>query len=324
MNIEFEKWLKEVGPEKVKLLLSDDKWKDLRTWLISFTTDDVMRWSCLDRLVPVQDFVQSEGNEYHPTTNFWMMRYESEIDGHITLHTKPYEREVGYLNSQVGYGFDNLCEWKNRDIEGAKDGITQELAWSFDLQIMNIIMHELAEEITNDNATSKRESIVQVDQAIQIMCNEIAHRTRRGAGNWIIMHPRMYATIYHMMDSTGDRSFFFDTGKMYSGIPIETPLRPYIGSRLDNFQIYASDKLVGEKEILVGYTGRKGKEILCDSGIAVSPYDLVIPRGVTVNPVTFETVVGFGYRYALYGDDQSSSYYRKMTLDIDLVHPAQL
>ena len=115
--------------------------------------------------------------------------------------------------------------------------------------------------------------------------NIIAARTRRGAGNWVVVSPMMLTVLQSATTSAFARStegtFEAPTNTKFVGT-LNSSVRVYV----DN---YASDST----SALVGYKG-SGE---MDAAAFYCPYIPLMSSGVVLDPSTFEPVVSFMTRY---------------------------
>ena len=135
---------------------------------------------------------------------------------------------------------------------------------------------------------------------INRVANEIARKTRRGAGNYIVVSPMIVSILQSASKSVFapavEGSFKGPNNTMLVGtlngsIKVYSYLFNQAGAGVDlsNATPAAVDDL-----ILVGYKGGNGET---DSGYFYAPYIPLMSSGVVVNPVTFQPVVSMMTRY---------------------------
>lgn len=157
---------------------------------------------------------------------------------------------------------------------------------------------------------------------INRVANEIARKTRRGAGNFVVVSPLVVSVLQSAAKSVFapaiEGSFKGPNNTMLVGtlngtIKVYSYLWNQAGSGLDlsNGTSQATDV------ILVGYKGGNGET---DSGYFYCPYIPLMSSGVIVNPVTFQPVVSLMTRYgkcvftqAQTSLGNSADYYGKIT-----------
>ena len=114
--------------------------------------------------------------------------------------------------------------------------------------------------------------------------NLIAARTRRGAGNWIVISPSILTVLQSATTSafarTTEGTFEAPTNTKFVGT-LNSSVRVYVNQ-------YASDD-----NVLVGYKG-PGE---MDAASFYCPYVPLMSSGVVLDPSTFEPVVSFMTRY---------------------------
>ena len=115
--------------------------------------------------------------------------------------------------------------------------------------------------------------------------NQIAQRTRRGAGNWAVVSPAALTVLQSATTSAFARStegtFEAPTNTKFVGT-LNSAMKVYVDS-------YASDT----QAVLVGYKGSSE----ADAAAFYCPYVPLMSSGVVLDPSTFEPVVSFMTRY---------------------------
>ena len=119
--------------------------------------------------------------------------------------------------------------------------------------------------------------------------NRIAARTRRGAGNYVVVSPEALTILQSASTSTfartTDGSFEAPTNTKFVGT-----LNGTVKVFVDN---YAADAADGGPKILVGYKGSSET----DAPAFYCPYVPLMSTGPVMDPNTFEPVVSFMTRY---------------------------
>ena len=122
--------------------------------------------------------------------------------------------------------------------------------------------------------------------AIQInkAANDIAARTRRGAGNWIVVSP----TILTVLQSATTSSFARTTEG-----PFEAPTNTkFVGTLNNTMRVYVN-QYATDDTILIGLKGSTET----DAPAFYCPYIPLMSSGTVLDPQTFEPVVSFMTRY---------------------------
>jgi hypothetical protein len=152
---------------------------------------------------------------------------------------------------------------------------------------------------------------------INAVCNEIARKTRRGPGNFIVVSPM----VVSILQSAAKSVFAPAVAGSFKG-PNNTML---VGTLNGTIKVYSYlwNQVSGmgaavSDQILVGYKGGNGET---DTGYFYCPYVPLMSSGVVINPVTFQPVVSMMTRYGKTAFTQSatslgnsSDYYGKISV----------
>jgi hypothetical protein len=138
---------------------------------------------------------------------------------------------------------------------------------------------------------------------INEVANEIARKTRRGAGNFIVVSPMIVSVLQSAAKSVFapavEGSFKGPNNTQLAGT-LNGQIKVYsylwnqaqsLGSNVDSSFIGQG---LGEDQILVGYKGGNGET---DCGYWYAPYIPLMSSGVIVHPVTFQPVMSLMTRY---------------------------
>jgi hypothetical protein len=163
---------------------------------------------------------------------------------------------------------------------------------------------------------------------INRVANEIARKTRRGAGNFVVVSPM----IVSILQSAAKSVFAPAVEGSFKG-PNNTQLVGTLNGTIKVYSYLWNQAGAGvdmgapapgnDDTILVGYKGGNGET---DAGYFYCPYIPLMSSGVVVNPVTFQPVVSLMTRYgksvftrAETSLGNSSDYYGKIAVnDLDL------
>ena len=119
--------------------------------------------------------------------------------------------------------------------------------------------------------------------------NRIAARTRRGAGNYIVVSPEALTVLQSATTST-----FARTTEGSFEAPTNTKLAGTLNGTIKVFvDNYAADAASGGPAVLVGYKGSSET----DAPAFYCPYIPLMSTGPVMDPATFEPVVSFMTRY---------------------------
>lgn len=120
---------------------------------------------------------------------------------------------------------------------------------------------------------------------INRQANLIASRTRRGAGNWVVVSP----TALTIMQSATTSAFARTTEGTFEA-PTNTK---FVGTLNNSMRVYVDQYANDSTPVLIGYKGPG--EI--DAAAYYCPYVPLTSSGVIIDPTTFEPVVSFMTRY---------------------------
>ena len=169
--------------------------------------------------------------------------------------------------------------------------LAQEITAEIDQEILYSLRALAATEYTFNQATVSGTATFVGDEhaALAVLinraANQIAQRTRRGAGNWTVVSPTVLTVLQSATTSafarTTEGSFEAPTNTKFVGT-LNGAMRVYVDS-------YADDTI----PVLVGYKGTSE----ADAAAFYCPYIPLMSSGVVLDPSTFEPVVGFMTRY---------------------------
>jgi hypothetical protein len=123
--------------------------------------------------------------------------------------------------------------------------------------------------------------------AIQIndVANRIAQRTRRGAGNWVVVSP----TALTILQSATTSAFARTTEGVFEA-PTNTK---FVGTLNSAVKVYVNSYADASTPVLIGYKGPNEM----DAASFYCPYIPLMSSGVVMDPSTMEPVVSFMTRY---------------------------
>jgi len=120
---------------------------------------------------------------------------------------------------------------------------------------------------------------------INRVANQIATRTRRGAGNYAVVSP----TALTVLQSASTSAFARTTEGTFEA-PTNTK---FVGTLNGAMRVYVDAYASDGTDVLVGYKGASE----ADAPAFYCPYIPLMSSGVVLDPSTFEPVVGFLTRY---------------------------
>lgn len=115
--------------------------------------------------------------------------------------------------------------------------------------------------------------------------NDIAARTRRGAGNWVVVSPSMLTVL-----QSATTSAFARTTEGTFEAPTNTK---FVGTLNNMMKVYVN-QYANNDDVLVGY---KGPTSEADAPAFYCPYIPLMSSGTVLDPNTMEPVVSFMTRY---------------------------
>lgn len=206
---------------------------------------------------------------------------------------------------QAGWTIEAMQDMKSQhgmDIENEMiKGVSAEIVQEIDAEIINDLIalagtvrgFNFADTATGYTPTFVGDRFANIGVRINEVANEIARKTRRGAGNYIVVSPM----IVSMLQSAAKSVFAPAVEGSFKG-PNNTML---VGTLNGAIKVYSylwnqANAATGSASdtILVGY---KGGNAETDSGYFYCPYIPLQSSGVITNPVTFQPVVSLMTRY---------------------------
>jgi hypothetical protein len=169
--------------------------------------------------------------------------------------------------------------------------LAQEITAEIDQEILYSLRSLAANDFTYNQATVSGTATFVGDEhaALAVLmnraANQIAQRTRRGAGNWAVVSPAALTVLQSATTSafarTTEGAFEAPTNTKFVGT-LNSAMKVYVDS-------YASDT----QAVLVGYKGSSE----ADAAAFYCPYIPLMSSGVVLDPSSFEPVVSFMTRY---------------------------
>jgi len=169
--------------------------------------------------------------------------------------------------------------------------LAQEITAEIDQEILYSLRSLAATDFTYNQATVSGTATFVGDEhaALAVLinraANQIAQRTRRGAGNWSVVSPAALTVLQSATTSafarTTEGAFEAPTNTKFVGT-LNSAMKVYVDS-------YASDT----QTVLVGYKGSSE----ADAAAFYCPYVPLMSSGVVLDPSSFEPVVSFMTRY---------------------------
>jgi len=169
--------------------------------------------------------------------------------------------------------------------------LAQEITAEIDQEILNSLRSLAGVTLTYDQGAVSGTATFVGDEhaALAVLINRganlIAARTRRGAGNWVVVSP----TALTILQSATTSAFARTTEGTFEA-PTNTK---FVGVLNNSVRVYVDQYAADDTPVLVGYKGPG--EI--DAAAYYCPYVPLTSSGVIIDPTTFEPVVSFMTRY---------------------------
>jgi len=171
--------------------------------------------------------------------------------------------------------------------------LAQEITAEIDQELLNSLRNLAGTSDTFDmtagpftgtpNYVGDRHAVLAI--MINRAANQIAQRTRRGAGNWIVVSP----TALTVLQSATTSAFARTTEGTFEA-PTNTK---FVGTLNNSVRVYVDSYASDITPVLVGYKGPNEM----DAAAFYCPYIPLMSSGVVLDPNTFEPTVSFMTRY---------------------------
>lgn len=238
--------------------------------------------------------------------------------------------EAGTRKLQAGWTVEAMQDFKSQHGMDLESELTQVISAEIVQEIDSEILSDLialagtvaAYDYTTVAASGYQpaylgDRFANLGVVINAVANEIARKTRRGPGNFIVVSPM----VVSILQSAAKSVFAPAVAGSFKG-PNNTML---VGTLNGTIKVYSYlwNQVSGlggavNDTILVGYKGGNGET---DTGYFYCPYIPLMSSGVVINPVTFQPVVSMMTRYGKTAFTQtqtslgnSADYYGKINL----------
>ena len=169
--------------------------------------------------------------------------------------------------------------------------LAQEIVVEIDQEIIGSLRSLAGAGTTLDFSSLSGQSVYVGDRhaalAIEVnrAANRIAARTRRGAGNYIVVSPEALTILQSASTST-----FARTTEGSFDAPTNTK---FVGTLNGTIKVFVDNYAADGTKVLVGYKGSSES----DAPAFYCPYIPLMSTGPVMDPTTFEPVVSFMTRY---------------------------
>ncbi len=250
----------------------------------------------LDEIMILREFVGFQPMQ-GPVGLIYKLRYkEKNEDGtkRLTLEVVSHAVEAMSRKLHARWTIEAVQDLKVQHEIDIEDEILQALASETAHEIITEVLHDIQKKVKKVEFTSGD----QLNLHIMKAANDIAKRTRRGAGNFVILS----VTSLVLLQLSNNSSYVPMTDDEKSKYSSKSFLR-YVGTLNKTMKVFVDPFFDGDA--IVGYKGSTDT----DCGFIYSPYVLIMNTGVVMDPQTFSPLVGFLTRYGKTMDDSCKSYY---------------
>ena len=225
--------------------------------------------------------------------------------------------EAGTRKLQAGWTIEALQDLKSQHGLDLESELTQvisaEIVQEIDSEVLSDLLALAGTVATYDYASIGLgpqyqpaflgDRFANLGVIINAVCNEIARKTRRGPGNFIVVSPMVVSILQSASKSVFAPaiagSFKGPNNSMLVGTLNGTiKVYSYLWNQVSGLSAAVNDT------ILVGYKGGNGET---DTGYFYCPYIPLMSSGVVINPVTFQPVVSMMTRYGKTAFTQSQT-----------------
>ena len=236
----------------------------------------------------------------------------------MTMEVVSNAVEAGSRKLQAGWTFEaaqDLIGMNGLDIEQELIlALSQQIDGEFVAEAITDLKHLAGEPEIAKLKGDYKQQLMRLCIHINLVANEIARKTRRGPGNFVIVPP-FYATAFKSLSS-----------EVYVPNP-DVPENSFkemqqVGTLNGTMKVYESMN-VNTDEILIGYKGVSET----DTGYVHCPYVPLMSSGVVVDAKTFQPLVTLMTRYGKNKTPNAEDYYgiikvkSKLLLSDDNINP---
>lgn len=186
---------------------------------------------------------------------------------------------------------EDVSATNTSDIDKFAETVLDELATDMAHNVYHEIKTNLLKTAFKETHTLDLDpTLARTQIAIMInkAANEIARKTRRGCGNFIIASKEICNIIQFNED---DNNFTKATNEEYN--ESDYGFVNLMGTLNGTIKVFCDNEMDADK-VLVGYKGKSGET---DAGFFYCPYVPVMSTGIVINPLTFQPLINFMTRY---------------------------
>lgn len=243
----------------------------------------------------------------------YSLQYKSNEDHQACLEVGPITMTASTRQLNAGWSIEavrDVMVGHNIDIKDEIEAaITADVSSEVDAYVIDKLLKNVGTVATITIDSSKEVDTSGVISTIRQVANEIARKTRRGTGNFIVVSPLLASIL-----QTASTKFKPATAADYS-----THIRVVNGNKfvgtIGTIKVFCSLS-IAEGSILVGYKGTSEY----DAGYILGPYVAIARSHMVINPNTFQPLVHLKTRYGESFVDgkivKGSDYYGVVLVDI--------
>jgi len=259
-------------------------------------------------LVGVQPMSAATGKLYRLEYSYADISPEVEESHGRRMHLNVVTSVVEAWTGKLSQSFTKLSDFPNEEWTNAVALNIAEEVIAQTLSTLHLLGRRDGDNNFHQGIVVKPESAMQFGCNIRQLCSHIAQRTRRGAGNFVILSQHAFNVL------TSDEKCGFKAEDQYGD------LLCYMGKMNDSIKVFVNLDTLSDT-VLVGYKG--SSEV--DTGYIYAPFVQIALQEVT-HPVSQEKLLACNQRYgdkcfeSTDGLTNSSNYYEVM--EVDLSHLA--
>ena len=174
--------------------------------------------------------------------------------------------------------------------------LASEIAYEIVGEMLATMQQSNVREIPKIDITDVSDTVPSLGLEINKAANDIARKTRRGAGNFVVLS----LIGLTKLQCESKSSFKPATKKERKN---KSGRLTYCGVLNKTIKVYTDP--FAEALAIVGYKGN----VETDCGLVYSPYIMIMSAGIVMNPKTFEPVINLMTRYGKSFDDTAQDYY---------------
>lgn len=194
-------------------------------------------------------------------------------------------------------------------VEEISSTVAMEIASDLNQTILRELA-TIAEPVTINAPLETYEDAMRFVLTVTREANNIAIKTRRGPGSWVVVNPQTFTMLQTYADKIPTSSLTLNTQPTFQ---IGSLL--HVGYIASNIKLYVAIGM--ESTALMGYKGKRE----FDTGFIFCPYIVQAATSVVIDPASFQPQIGFFSRYGTFVNDgpfaKGGAYYRQINFVSD-------